>query len=63
MPAGYTRTLLWDWREHVVFEQEDLAEVIGAALADVAGICDTTWYEDMAIAKVLLDAGYRKVPE
>lgn len=42
-------------------EQEALAEVIGGALADVAGINDTSWEEDMAIATVLLEAGYRKV--
>lgn len=43
-----------------VTEQEDLAEEIGLALTSEAGIYDTSWDEDMAIAKRLLDAGYRK---
>lgn len=47
--------------ELIATEQEDLAEEIGIALTIDAGIYDTSWEEDMAIAKRLLDAGYRKV--
>ena len=49
--------------EFTITEQEELAEEIGGALESVAGICDTSWEEDMAIAAVLLRAGYRKVED
>jgi hypothetical protein len=41
-------------------ERDDLAEVIGEALGAEAGIHDTSWHEDCAIADNILDAGYRK---
>lgn len=41
-------------------EAEQLAEVIGKALEDDAGIYDTSWYEDCAMANRILAAGYRK---
>lgn len=47
--------------EPTIIEQEELAEFVGEALENVAGICDTTWHDDMAMAAVLLKAGYRKV--
>lgn len=47
--------------EPTIVEQEALAEVVGDALGLWAGVYDTTWHEDMAIAAALLRAGYRKV--
>lgn len=41
--------------------QDALADVIQKALADVTGIYDTSRDEDLALAEVLLSAGYGKV--
>lgn len=41
-------------------QTEQLAEIIVEALSDEAGVYDTSWYEDCAVASRILAAGYRK---